>query len=172
MPLLTQPHIHSYPPEHLTPLIHTQWRMLRSFFPLLAAGIPLHASLSRFAKHLETFLPGAHLYVNHTTNTQCLSHFLSLFLSLYPPPPHTNTNKHTYTLSNINTQTHAFTHTNAHTNTHTHARTHTHTHTNTHMRACAHAHTYLCAFLTVDVFSFPHRPSMRVHACASVFMCA
>eukprot|EP00277_Geminigera_cryophila_P025917 CAMPEP_0179464482 /NCGR_PEP_ID=MMETSP0799-20121207/46287_1 /TAXON_ID=46947 /ORGANISM="Geminigera cryophila, Strain CCMP2564" /LENGTH=247 /DNA_ID=CAMNT_0021268287 /DNA_START=42 /DNA_END=782 /DNA_ORIENTATION=+ len=45
-----------------------QWRMLRSFFPLLAAGIPLHASLSRYAKHLENFLPGVHLYFYSASN--------------------------------------------------------------------------------------------------------
>jgi len=148
MPLLSQPHLNSYTPEHHTPLVHTQWRMLRSFFPLLAAGIPLHASLSRYAKHLENFLPGVHLYVNHTTNTKCLSHFLSLSLSLLPPHAHTQTNIHTHsrtqTHKRTNTRTHTFTHTNAHTNTHTQTHTHTHTHGHAHARVRTRTHVPVC----------------------------
>ena len=39
-----------------------QWKTLRKFLPLIAAGIPLHASLSLGAKRLEAALPGSHVY--------------------------------------------------------------------------------------------------------------
>ena len=38
-----------------------QWKTLRQFFPLLAAGIPVHSGLSLGARRLEAVLPGAHM---------------------------------------------------------------------------------------------------------------